>query len=448
MLKVIRHYYWLVAAFIRKNVRFLVMSFVLGFFAIIFFLQLFPFLQSFVFRQRVVIGFAGQYTRQTIPRDILSLISNPLVSLDADGQIIPVLAQSWEVLDKGTVYRFHLKSELYWSDNKPFTGEDISYDFKDVDVKILDNQVMEFRLKQPLAIFPNYLTKPVVKKSLAGVGGVYKVQTIKFNKNYIKSINLAPNKAGLPYKVYRFYKNEDELITAYKKGDISEFTTSKKGVSELFAKWNNTTVTESNDFSQIMTLFLNNDNDLLSQKDVRRAIVHSMPSFEDYGQPALGPIPPNSWAYSPDVRQYSYNIDKAQSLLKSSLEGRESPTLTLFSFFDHAPVAEEIKRNLEQAGLTVDLKLLSYVPQDFDMLLTAWNPPADPDQYFFWHSTQKQTNITNYKNVKVDKLLEDGRRITSTKQRKAIYKDFQETIVDEVPAVFLYYPKVYTIKRK
>ena len=82
------------------------------------------------------------------------------------------------------------------------------------------------------------------------------------------------------------------------------------------------------------------------------------------------------------------------------------------------------------------------------MLLTLWNPPIDPDQYYFWHSTQTNQNITNLKNVKIDKLLEDGRKVTNIEQRKQIYVDLQKVIADEVPAIFLYYPYSYTVSRK
>ena len=29
-------------------------------------------------------------------------------------------------------------------------------------------------------------------------------------------------------------------------------------------------------------------------------------------------------------------------------------------------------------------------PDNFDLLLVFWKMPQDPDQYYFWHSTQTQ----------------------------------------------------------
>ena len=63
-----------------------------------------------------------------------------------------------------------------------------------------------------------------------------------------------------------------------------------------------------------------------------------------------------------------------------------------------------------------------------------------------WHSDGPD-NITHYKNLRIDKLLEDGRKTVDVAKRKAIYNDFQKYLLEDAPAVFLYYPDEYTITR-
>ncbi len=81
-------------------------------------------------------------------------------------------------------------------------------------------------------------------------------------------------------------------------------------------------------------------------------------------------------------------------------------------------------------------------------LIAYWKVPSDPDQYYFWHSTQKQGNIGNYQNMKIDKILEDGRDTISIEMRKKIYDNYQKIIMDDPPGIFLYYPYIYIITRK
>jgi peptide/nickel transport system substrate-binding protein len=81
-------------------------------------------------------------------------------------------------------------------------------------------------------------------------------------------------------------------------------------------------------------------------------------------------------------------------------------------------------------------------------MLAYLTVPQDPDQYYYWHSTQSLSSIIGYKNLKVDKLLEEGRSTYKIADRKTAYIDMQKTLSDDPPAVFLFYPYSYTVKRK
>lgn len=60
----------------------------------------------------------------TAERFILGDLFEGLVSVDAKGQPIPGIAESWEISPDGTVYTFHLRPGLKWSDGTPLTAED------------------------------------------------------------------------------------------------------------------------------------------------------------------------------------------------------------------------------------------------------------------------------------------------------------------------------------
>jgi ABC-type oligopeptide transport system substrate-binding subunit/predicted Ser/Thr protein kinase len=57
-----------------------------------------------------------------------------LVELATDLSVIPDVARTWEVLEGGRKYRFHLRSDVTWSDGKPVTAADFEYAWK----RILD----------------------------------------------------------------------------------------------------------------------------------------------------------------------------------------------------------------------------------------------------------------------------------------------------------------------
>ncbi len=68
---------------------------------------------------------------------------------------------------------------------------------------------------------------------------------------------------------------------------------------------------------------------------------------------------------------------------------------------------------------------------------------SDPDQFPFWHSSQIDfpgLNLSRYVNRNVDALLEKAREIDNEDEKAELYKKFQDIIINERPAVFLYIP--------
>lgn len=444
--KTIRYYYWLTFSFIKKNAKVIIGSVVASFFLVFLLINYFPLINSLFFKKSIKIGYIGRFNFQNLPTEILEEISNPLITTNAKGEIVPILVKSWEISKDQKKYTFHLKPNLTWSDGKVFTAYDINLNLKGMQMKAINNDTIEFTLGQPLSIFPIYLNKPIIKSPLKGVAGIYQVQGYNMKKGYLSYLNLSPNKEGLDYRTFVFYDNEEKMTTAYKKGEINYMETTKKPLSDFFVNWPNTTVKRDINYGQIMTLFFNNDSELLKSKEVRKALAYAVPDFKDNGEQAGSPIPPSSWAYNPDIKKYSFNMDKAQTLYEKNAS--PGAAINFYTFYEYIDVAEKIKENLEKIGTKVNLRVLSYMPTDYDLLLTIWNPPTDPDQYYFWHSTQNEGNITNYKNVKIDKLLEDGRKFSTIDERKKVYFDFQRNIMEDLPAHFIYYPYTYTIERK
>jgi oligopeptide transport system substrate-binding protein len=55
---------------------------------------------------------------------ILRDIFEGLTKSDAEGKIVGASAQSWDVNDEGTIFTFHLRPNLKWSDGTPLTADD------------------------------------------------------------------------------------------------------------------------------------------------------------------------------------------------------------------------------------------------------------------------------------------------------------------------------------
>ncbi len=448
-----RYYYWLFLEFIKKYSRLILMSFFIGFISLIGFLSVSPYLKL-IFNKQEIIGLVGNYDFTNLPDKVMTKISNGLMTISEKGEIVPVLANSWEVKNQGRQYRFYLKNNLFWNDEKKFSASDINYQFDDIKVKVVDKNVIDFYLSKPLAIFPTYLNKPLIRPPLIGIAGFYKLGRFKVTNGSLKELTLVPNTKDLLTIKYKFYNNESDLVTAYKRGEINEMTLTKKSVADTFTNWKNSQIVKLVDYTRLLTLFFNNQNKAFANKDIKNAfsMMIDYQKLSEFGELARGPIPPLSWAYNSLLKTNVYDIETATKIVKKEVEATESAQLNLLTSYDYYDAADSIASEIKKTGLKIDINMISYDrPDNFDLLLVFWNLPSNPDQYYFWHSTQiglKKSNISNYKNVKIDLLLEQGRNTIDLREREKIYQEFQKIIQDDPPALFLYYPYVYTIKRK
>ncbi len=60
----------------------------------------------------------------------MSPIYNGLIGKDASSQIVPELAESWEVSDDQLTWTFHLREGVTWHDGEPFTAADVAFTYE------------------------------------------------------------------------------------------------------------------------------------------------------------------------------------------------------------------------------------------------------------------------------------------------------------------------------
>ncbi|MEN8079216.1 ABC transporter substrate-binding protein [Clostridioides difficile] len=72
-------------------------------------------------------------------QDIVCATSKGLVEIDSDGNIKPVLAESYEVNEEGLEYIFKIRNDMYWSDGNKITPEDIVAFFREIITE--DNEI-------------------------------------------------------------------------------------------------------------------------------------------------------------------------------------------------------------------------------------------------------------------------------------------------------------------
>lgn len=386
----------------------------------------------------VTIGFVGSYKITDVPTDALSLVTQPLISENDEGRSIPALATNWTVSEDGKTYIVFLRDNLTWHDGSQVEAKDLSLAISGVQINALNNKTIQFTLPNPISSFPLVLDTPVFKRNSFYGTGDFRIVHISETEQVIKKIDLQPKDDSLPKVEIRFYPTDEQAVNAFRMGEIKVLTSSSlKAVTD----WKNINLKKEASKDEIVTVFLNNTDNVLSSKDVRQALSHAVQKENFDGEIANSPISTKNWAYNEAVKKYEYNTARAKELLKNA--ELKDPKITLSYAPGFNELAERIKEDWQEIGIAVDTKEEKGIPKDFQALLALNKLPKDPDQYALWHSTQTDSNITHYKNVKVDKLLEDARLAKNDDDRKASYLDFQKFLTDDAPAIFLYHPNKY-----
>ncbi len=432
-----------VSVFLKKHRKELVFASISGFFLTLFLIQAYPLLINITGQKNLKIGIIGKVKETNLPDFIQKQISFGLTSLDSEGEAIPAAASSWDVTDNAKTYTFHIRKNLMWHDGKEFTTRDINYKLKDAVFTRLDDYTLKISLKDPYVILPVILSQPLIKDGIIGLGG-YKILRIDYDNDNVALISLASTLPNYPSISYKFYPDTYQAILAFKLGEINVL----KDIAshDNLDKWSNVKISKVSDYNRIVGIFFNLDNPLFKVKEIRQALAYALPKFDDFDK-AYTPISPLSWAYSKNVRLYNSDPDSAVKILSKSPLASSSSILTLSTYPSYVAQAEKIAESWNKFGLNLKVKVENTFNSSYQIFLMSQPIPPDPDQYSYWQSTQENTNITHYNNPKIDKLLEEGRKTQDKSARKKIYYDFQRYLVDDLPVIFLYYPKIYQIER-
>ncbi len=428
-----------------------------------------------------------------IDGDLSRLVYSSLLKYDQNGALVNDLAES-VVINDDKEYIIKIKAEVKWQNGYSLTADDILFTidaiknadyrsplrayFSGVDAEKVDDHTIKLTLGSPYAPFLETLTFGILPKNiweninpasaalselnLKPIGsGPYKFKSLIKNKDGdLKEYNLVVNDAYYSRKPYiknikfKFFVDEVEAIKSLNDNQVDglgylPFDERK----ELLAK-DSLSLNELVR-PQIIALFFNHDKDkALDDKVVRVSLAQAINKdqlikdvFDGVYRRADGPILANNFAYNDQIKKYNYAPLEASANIKNKLA---STTITVIDSGSNVNVAGKIKAYWEKIGVAVELKVVPgeraadiIKNRNFEVLLYGESVGGDPDVYAFWHSSQigaKGLNLTGYNNSEVDKLLTEARTTTDLGERKAKYQKFQEDIVNDVPAIFLYSP--------
>lgn len=443
-----RYYTWLFRAYFRRWKKTIIGAIAISIFVSLGLIGLVIFyIMPLLANNETRIGYWGVYRVEDIPDEVIDEVSMGLVRVESDGSVKPAAAKSWEIKDNKE-YTFHLRNDLKFHSGIKFSAKTIPFNFENVNREIIDDYTIRFTLKDPYSPFLIAVSEPILLKDLSGLGQ-FEIKDIDLNAGFVRSIEIQDSKPPHDKKIVTFYPTEEALKIAFSLGevDIAENIFNDKLDKKFnLSKWPAVKSDEIIDDSVIVTVFFNTTDSVLSDKRLRQALHYALPDDIPFGKRLYSPIVESSIYFAKPPNYGISDKDLAREVLEGA-GGVPEEKLNIKVTKDFEDVAKLVQKNWNEIGIKSDIEIVEDLPDRFQVLIYEMKLPLDPDQYILWHSDQL-SNIVNYKNLRIDKLLEDGRSTTDISKRQEIYADFQKYLMDDLPASFFYQPKVYRLYKE
>ena len=410
--------------------------------------------------------------------------------LEPEGQ----LAKDWTISDEGTTWTFDLHEGVMFHQpvSREMTAGDIVYSIQRIldedtgsprrsnfqpikNMSVKDDYTLVFEFDKPYAPFPYKLTTAYVMPKGAGDASDYDITQqpvgtgpFQFAENVSQSRTVIEafdnywekDESGnqLPYLDAVRYKPVPEgssRITNLRTGELDWIDTMPRSQASSVENDNNVHFS-SNPGTFYDYLGKNMEEKPLDDKKLRQAISYgvnrqaiSQGARFGYGTATYDPCPPAS-AWKDLINMdpsYAQNKEKAKSLIEeSSYSGENIEIMVGQQYKGQVNEAEIVQEQLSGIGINVNVSPTEWGTMvarlnsgDYQMSLVGWIGFVDPDSMFYnvFHTDEK-FNQVNYSNKEVDQLLEKGRTITGSREKRAEpYDKALDIIGEDAPYTFL-----------
>ncbi len=435
----------------------------------------------------------------TLSHEVQSLVFDRLLTLDTDGDYLPRLAAvvpsvaNGGISPDGRTYTFTLREGVEWQDGQPFTSADVKFTWEVItnpDLPIpsrsIWDEVVSVETPDPYTIVFEFAEPNVAFLAVTARSNAFMLPKHLLEGEDIVNSSLNRNPVGTgPFTVQEWvsgshialernpgYWQDDkpelaEIVVRIIPGTEGQRAALQRGELDVLLDITSADLSfvEGLNQYQVVTtptyawwhFWLNNDDPVLSDGNVRRALVYGLDKaaitetvMQGVNVPLDAVFPPAHWAHNPDVRTYPYDPARAQELLEESgwtvgadgIRQKDGTRLRL-EVLNIAGQAERLRViQIAQAywrdlGIDVQVREIdgaSFPPTmgsgDFQIAYGWFGEEHEP-VFNLWLGT----NWQNYDNQEAFDLLAQVPTTVEQSERRALIQEFQKLAAEDVPTL-------------
>jgi peptide/nickel transport system substrate-binding protein len=436
------------------------------------------------------------FSAQWSERFMLYNIYNTLVSWDTDFNIIPELAQSWEILEDGSGIVFNLVPNAVFHDGTACDATAVKWNLDRIlnpdnnsnqrgqleqavaSVEATDPTTLFIALKKPwrpllaaLGERPGFVVSPTAVENSGDQFALNPVGSGPFKfVEWVPDSHIIVERfedywdEGKPYLdriEMRHVPDTQVAVTMVRTGEAQLTDEVDPPMVEALADATDLHVVNYESW-RWNSMQMDVDKPPFDNTDFRQALAYGTDRdtvlqlvFGGTGRVMTHPIA-GGWAYDPQLDSLmQYDPAKAQELLASSGVAGQTLTMTTDNTRINTDLVQLLQAQYQELGVNVQIETVDSA--DYFSLIkddtipwgpANWTPRADPDGLLriLWHSTGFQ-NSNGYNNPEVDRLLDEAAGIYDTAEAAELYHEAERIIVEDASYVFIQAPAEFAVVR-
>ncbi|MGM1018682.1 MAG: ABC transporter substrate-binding protein [Actinomycetota bacterium] len=423
--------------------------------------------------------------------NVLQNLYGTLTEFDEELNVVPGLAESWDVSEDGLTVAFTLRDGVTFADGSALDSEDVKFSLDAIadeataavaatslasveSVEATDESTVTLTLNAPDAALPANLavinmailssedTEEELNATPNGTGPF-----ILEDRTPSQSLTLAKNEeywgetALLDTVEFRVIPDESSIVSAMQSGNVQLAVFDDPLVAETAEAAN--AMVESTPQLSYHALQLNATRGDLADVNVRLAIQCAIDRQEVLDTAALGegevtgPITSPAYKSDPASRPCpERDLDKAAEYLD---EAGKSGGVTIDAIVSQGEYAtsvneaQNLKAQLAEANITLEIEVLEsgafvdrWIAADFDAAVALNGGRPDPDGMYgrYFTSTGNLNQVAGYSSPELDGLFAAGRETADAEERAAIYEQVSDHLEDNAAWIWLFTSFSYT----
>jgi ABC-type transport system substrate-binding protein len=433
--------------------------------------------------------------------EVVTLIFDNLTQFDADAQLKPGLARSWETDAGGRVYTFHLRQNAAFHDGRPIKAADVQASMlralapgttggrswplypvrgarsyaagqsKEVSgIAVRDDSTIVLTLEEPLNVFPKLLAMPVAAIVPSPTPPDFDQRPTgsgpwKFvSWSHDDAIVLAKNErywGGAPESDTLRIRIIPEPLTQAAEYEAGQLSVVEVPIGES-RRWEQSHAQELQRRPGLKNLYvaINTTRGPLKDVRVRRALNHAVDArtllgtvMAGRGVLAAGSVPPGILGYDSTRAPYGYDPAKAKQLLaEAGYPKGFSIKLWRTQRAELARLAQSIQQNLAEVGIQAEIverdassARAAVRNGEADLFLTDWwgdYPDPENFNYPLFHSRNKGPggNYAFLSDAPLDSMILRARATIDEKEKARLSRDIDARVFELAPWIFLWFP--------